>query len=153
MQLFLAFFHSVIFYLCFKDIGKEEQILDQFLTQLLDQLKQKNLGSAFDSTAQKKNLDMYMYVYIYICAVKLKTGPIFALLKVKTGPFLLFFAFFVFANLVLPAERRIFFKRNKKENKEKHFLKLKTGPITLLNILGPIFNFNLHQFLTLEILL
>ena len=30
------------------------------------------------------------------------------------------------------------------------FLKLKTGPIMLRNILGPIFNFNLDQFLTLE---
>ena len=41
-------------------------------------------------------------------------------------------------------------KKTKNNNKKTQFFKLKTGPIMLRNILGPIFNFNLDQFLTLE---
>ena len=82
-------------------------------------------------------------ICIYICAVKLKTGPIFALFKVKTGPFFVF--------LFLPCrKKRIFEKQAKKTTKKTQFLLLKTGPIMLRNILGPVFNFNLDQFLTLE---
>ena len=36
------------------------------------------------------------------------------------------------------------------KNKKTQFLKLKSGPIMLRNILGPLFNFNLDHFLTLE---
>ena len=44
------------------------------------------------------------------------------------------------------------FLKNKptKITKKTQFLKLKTGPLMLRNMLGPIFNFNLDQFLTLE---
>ena len=49
-----------------------------------------------------------LYVYIYIYAVKLKSGPMFALFKVKKWSIFLFSLFFVFENLVLPAERRGF---------------------------------------------
>ena len=67
----------------------------------------------------------------------------------KTGPFFCFF-FFVFENLILPAERRGFFKKKKKKKQKKTtFLALKTGPILLRNILGPVFNASLDQFLTL----
>ena len=52
-------------------------------------------------------------------------------------------------NLILPAEKRGFFE-NKQKQQKKHFLKFKIGPIMLRNILGPVFNFNLDQFLTLE---
>ena len=41
------------------------------------------------------------------------------------------------------------FQKNKKENNQKTFFKLKIGPIMLRNILGPVFNFNLDQLLTL----
>ena len=60
--------------------------------------------------------------------------------------------FFVFKNLVLPAERRGFLKNKhkKKQQKKTQFLKLKSGPIMLRNIIGPLFNFNLAHFLTLE---
>ena len=42
----------------------------------------------------------------------------------------------------------MFFKNNKKRKKERQKLydKLKTGPIMLRNMLGPMFNFNLDQF-------
>ena len=94
---------------------------------------------------------MYIYIYICICAVKLKTGPIFALFKAKNWSIFLFFLFLIFENLILPAERRGFLK-NKQKQQKKHILKLKTGPIMLRNMLGPVFNFNLDQFLTLEFL-
>ena len=75
----------------------------------------------------------------------------FAFSSVKNwSNFFLFFCFFVFENLILPAERRGFFKRKEeKETKTKTtFLALKTGPILLRNILGPVFNASLDQFLT-----
>ena len=66
--------------------------------------------------------------------------------------FFVFFVFFVFTNLVLPAERRGFLKNKpKKTTKKTQFLKLKRGPIMLRNIIGPLFNFNLAHFLTLEL--
>ena len=57
--------------------------------------------------------------------------------------------FFFFENLILPAERRGFFKKKKKKKQKTTFLALKTGPIFLRNILGPVFNASLDQFLTL----
>ena len=61
--------------------------------------------------------------------------------------------FFVFENLVLPAERRGFLKKKtsqktteKKQKKKTQFLKLKSGPIMLRNIIGQLFNFNLDFF-------
>ena len=76
-------------------------------------------------------------------------------LKLKTGPFLfVFLLFFIFENLILPAERRGFLKNKQKTTTNKtQFLKLKTGPIMLRSILGPVFNFNLDQFLTLDFFL
>ena len=99
-----------------------------------------------------------MHIYIYIYAVKLKTGPRFALFKVKNWSiflvfFFLVFFFFIFENLILPAERRGFLKKNKQKQQQKktQFLKLKTGPIMLRNILGPVllgpvFNFRFLFF-------
>ena len=96
------------------------------------------------------NMHMYIYIHIYIYAVKLKTSPIFALFKVKNWS-ICFVFFFIFENLILPAERKSFFENKQKQQQTKtQFLKLKTGPIMLRNILGPVFNFNLDQFLTLE---
>ena len=111
---------------------QKTQILDQVLTQktqILDQVL----------TLQ----------HIYIYAVELKTGASFAFFSVKKwSMFFVFFVFFVFENLVLPAERRGF-KKEKKKQKNDPFLVLKTGPILLRNILGPVFNASLDQFLTL----
>ena len=87
---------------------------------------------------------MLLYIYIYICAVKLKAGPISALFKVKNWS-----KFFFFENRVLPAERRPFQKEQKQQ--EPHFSKLKAGQSLLRNMLGPILNFDLDQFLTLKI--
>ena len=67
--------------------------------------------------------------------------------RVKNWSIFLFF--FDFENLVLPAERRGFFLRR---NKKDPFLALKTGPTLLRNILGPVFNASLDQFLTLGFL-
>ena len=98
---------------------------------------------------------MYVCVCIYIYAVELKTGPIFAFSSVKNwSNFFFVLSFFVFKNLILPAERRGFFKKSKKKNQKKNdpFLALKTGPILLRNIIGPVFNASLDQFLTLGFL-
>ena len=87
-----------------------------------------------------------------IYAVKLKTGPRFALFKVKNWS--IFFVFFVFLfskiSFSLQKEEDFWKTSQKKQQKKTQFLKLKTGPIMLRNILGPVFNFNLDQFLTLE---
>ena len=47
-------------------------------------------------------------MYIYIYAVELKAGPNFAFSSVKNWS-KFFVCLFVFENLVLPAERRVFF--------------------------------------------
>ena len=57
------------------------------------------------------------HIYIYIYAVELKTGPIFAFSSVKNWSIFFLFCFFVFKNLILPAERRGFFQKAKKKKK------------------------------------
>ena len=61
----------------------------------------------------------------------------------------LFFVFYFGKGHSPRRKTRIFEKKQAKTTKT-HFLKLKTGPIMLRNIVGLIFNFNLDQFLTLE---
>ena len=69
----------------------------------------------------------------------------FALFKVKK------WSIFFFENLVLSADRRGFLKNKPKNTTKKtQFWKLESGPIMLRNIIGPLFNFNLDHFLTLE---
>ena len=81
-------------------------------------------------------------------AVKLKTGPRFPFYKLKTGPFVLFvFAFFQKSHSPC-RKKRIFEKQAKNNQKKTHLYKLKTGPIMLRNILGPVFNLYLDQCLT-----
>ena len=96
----------------------------------------------------------YKKIYIYIYAVKLKSGPIFALFKVKkwSNVFVFFVFFFFFQKSRSPCrKKRIFEKQAQKTTTKKtQFLKLKSGPIMLRNIIGPLFNFNLAHFLTLE---
>ena len=94
----------------------------------------------------------YIYIFIYththIYAVKLRTGPIFALFKVKNWSI---FCFYFWKSHSPCRKKRMFEKQAKKQKtKKRTILKLKTGPIMLRNILGPVFNFNLDQFLTLE---
>ena len=66
----------------------------------------------------------------------------------KTGPF------FFWKSHSPCGKKRIFQKKKKKKrNKNKTtFLALKTGPILLRNILGPVFNASLDQILTLGFL-
>ena len=72
--------------------------------------------------------------------------------KLKTGPSFLFFFCFYFQKSHSPCrKKRIFEKQAKKTTKKTHFYKLKTGPIMLRNILGPVFNLYLDQFLTYKI--
>ena len=77
----------------------------------------------------------------------------FPFYKLKTGPIFLFFFDFYFQKSHSPCrKKRIFEKKNKKKQQKKtHFYKLKTGPIMLRNILGPVFNLYLDQFLTYKI--
>ena len=89
----------------------------------------------------------HIYIYLYIYAVELKTGPRFPFYKLETGHVFPFF-FFIFKNRILPAERRGSLKNKQKQPKKTHCYKLKTGPIMLRNILGPVFNLYLDQFLT-----
>ena len=95
---------------------------------------------------------MYVYtslslsLYIYIYTVKLKTGPRFAFYKLKLVQF--FLAFYFQKSHSPCRKKRIFEKQTKKQQTNTHFYKLKTGPIMLRNILGPVFNLYLDQFLT-----
>ena len=91
-------------------------------------------------------------MYIYIYAVKLKSGPIFALFKVKKwSNFFVFFVFFVFKNLVLPAERRGFLKNKpKKTTKKNTIFEVKKWSNYVAQHTWTTFNFNLAHFLTLE---
>ena len=84
--------------------------------------------------------------------IKLQSGPIFALFKVKKWSiFLFFWGFYFFQKYRSPCrKKRIFEKQAQKTTKKTQFLKLKSGPIMLRNIIGPLFNFNLDHFLTLE---
>ena len=82
-----------------------------------------------------------------MCAVKLKAGP-FSFHKLKSGPFVFCFFAFYFQKSHSPCRKKRHFEKQAKIN-EKHFYKLKTGPIMVRNILGPVFNLHLDQFLTL----
>ena len=64
-----------------------------------------------DNNSEKNKLGPDNNSTVYIYAVKLKTGPMFALFKLKTGPFLFVFVFFIFENLILPAERKRIFEK------------------------------------------
>ena len=87
---------------------------------------------------------------IQIFAVKLKSGPIFALFKVKKWSNLFVLGVFIFQKSRSPCRKKMIFEKHAKNNKKTQFLKLKSGPIMLRNIIGPLFNFNLDHFLTLE---
>ena len=75
-------------------------------------------------------------------------------LVLKTGPIFLFFFVFLFLKISFSLQKEEDFskKRRKTNKKKKTFLALKTGPILLRNILGPVFNASLDQFLTLGFL-
>ena len=78
-------------------------------------------------------------------AVELKTGPIVAFFVLKNWS-----KFFCFLKISLSLQKEEDFKKKKKkETKNDPILVLKTGPILLRNILGPVFNASLDQFLTL----
>ena len=84
------------------------QVVVQFLT--LEVVQKLTLERPKGGTETNSPANTYIYIY----AVKLKAGPMFALFKVKN------WSIFVSENLVLPAERRIFFKP-KQTGKQKHF--------------------------------
>ena len=71
----------------------------------------------------------------------------------KTGQLFCFFVFlFLKISFSLQKEEDFSKKEEEKETKKTTFLALKTGPILLRNILGPVFNASLDQFLTLGFL-
>ena len=78
-------------------------------------------------------------IYINIDAEKLKLVQSLPFLKLKLVQF--------FKILFTLQIEEYFFKKNKTQ---KQFYKFKIGPILLCNILGPIFNFDLAQCLTLK---
>ena len=75
-------------------------------------------------------------------------------LVLKTGPIFFCFVFlFLKISFSLQKEEDFSKKTKKKTPKKKDpFLALKTGPILLRNIIGPVFNASLDQFLTLGFL-
>ena len=115
----------------------------------------KTLGSAARAIFKKKGLrwpgfySYSMHIYIYMHAVELKTGPMFAFSSVKNWSIFLFFFVFLVLKISFSLQKEIFQKKKKKKQKQDPFLALKTGPILLHNILGPVFNASLDQFLTL----
>ena len=69
--------------------------------------------------------------------------------KLKAGPIVLFFFAFYFQKYHSPCRKKMIFENKQNTTTTKtHFYKLKTGPIMLRNIFGPIFNLDLDQFLT-----
>ena len=48
---------------------------------------------AHEMAKRGPDINFTAYVYAYIFAVKLETGPMFALLKLKPGPFFVFWGF------------------------------------------------------------
>ena len=77
---------------------------------------------------------------MYTYTVELKSGPTFAFLVLKAGP-----SFFLFLKISVSLQKEEDKKRRKNKNNNP-ILALKTGPIMLRNILGPIFNASLDQF-------
>ena len=70
----------------------------------------------------------------------------FALFKVKTwSNSLVVFVFFCFRRSRSPCRKKRIFEKQAPQKTQ--FLKLKSGPIMLRNITGPLFNFNLDQFI------
>ena len=62
----------------------------------------------------------------------------------KTGPF------FGFRKSRSPCRKKMIFHKHAKQPPKTHFHKLKTVPIKLRNMLGPMFNLYLDQFLTFK---
>ena len=91
-----------------------------------------------------------IYIYIYICCKVKNWSKISFFYKLKTG-FLCFLVIHFQKSHSSCRKKRIFEKQAKNNPKKTHFYKLKTGPIMLRNILGPVFNLYLDQFLTYKI--
>ena len=85
-----------------------------------------NGGPVIDSKNPQMWPSYWPYnIYIYHNALKLKSGPIFALFKVKKwSNFLYIFWFLFFNNLVPPAQRRGFLKNKPKNNKKNTIVKV-----------------------------
>ena len=73
----------------------------------------------------------------------------FALFKVKKWSIFCFFWFY-FSKISFSLQKQEDFWKTRQKQQKTQILKLKSGPITLRNIIGPLFNFNLAHFLTLE---
>ena len=66
-------------------------------------------------------LYLYLYLSIYIYAVKLKSGPIFALFKVKSGPICFVCFAFLFSRISFSLQKEEeFWKTNPKKTTKKH---------------------------------
>ena len=67
---------------------------------------------------------MYVCVYIYMYAVKLKTGPMFALFKVKNWSIFCFA--FIFENLIIPCRKKRIFEKQAKTTTKNTISKAKS---------------------------
>ena len=77
--------------------------------------KGKKVGAENEASA------IYIYIHIYIYAVKLKTGPIFALFKVKNWSIFYFFFCFLFLKISFSLQKEEdFWKTSKKKQQKKH---------------------------------
>ena len=106
----------------------------------------ENVDSKLD-----EHIYIHIYIYIYICKIYIY---IYACCRVKNWSKICLFKgqelvreFVFFPFHVLLSEGR---KRFSTESQNWPFLKVKTGPIRLRNILGPIFDLCLNQFLTVK---
>ena len=102
---------------------------------------------------------LYTYVHTYIhtysiCCKDKNWSNFCPFLKLKTGPIDFLIFYFWKSHSPLQKEEDFWTKKTSKTTTTTkiQFLKLKTGPIMLRNILGPVFNFNLGQLLTLDFL-
>ena len=106
-------------------------------------LRSSCLCPFFLSYLHCKGVCIYIYIYIYTHAVEFKTGPIFALFCVKNWSKLFFRKFHS------PCRKKSI-QKNTKNNDP--ILVLKIGPIMLRNMLEPVFNTTLDQFITQDFL-
>ena len=102
-------------------------------------------GQVIDPTAY-----IYIYIYIYMHAVKLQAGPRFGVLCVKQVQV---FSCFFWKSRSPSGKKRIFQKIEEKKQKWPNSSVKKLVQLLMLrNILGPVVNTSLDQFLTLGFL-
>ena len=100
---------------------------------------------------RKRLSGMCVYIYIYIfffCRVKSWSNV--CLLYIKSWSIFFGFVFVCFRKSRSPCRKKRISQKQSPKTTNTQFYKLKIGLIMLRNILGPVFNLYLDQFLTFK---